>query len=475
MRLSELWRVIRARKWRFLIVLGSVIAFAVLITLIIPVSFQATASVVIDSKPDPVTGMTAPGELQSSNLSTQIEIIQSPRVAAKVVDNLHLDQNPQMVEKYREATDGQGSIHDWIVGLLLSKLTVEPSHQSNVVDIRFAAPDPQFAAIVANAFAAAYMETDFELNMDPTGRASGWFDKQLVELKGNLQAAQEKLSKYQQQHSVVGNDDRLDVENGKLVEITNQLVLAQSSMSDAQTRQRQMNQAFKKGQLEELPDLLGNSLLQSMKADIVRAEGHLSEATQKYGKNHPQYRSAAAELQTLRTKYDAQIHTATGAIDQAAQISVQRVVQIRGQVEQQKQRILGLRQERDTVSVLQRDVENAQHAYEVLTSRATEVRLQSQLNQSKAAVLDTARPPLGPYRPKPALNLALALVFGTLLAAAMCSAAEVTDPRLRALDGLTEVVGVPILARVPGGRRSRRRIKRSKTTFVLPAPATGRG
>jgi len=309
--------------------------------------------------------------------------------------------------------------------------------------------------------------------MDPSGRESGWFDKQLVELKGNLKGAQERLSKYQQQHNVVGNDDRLDVENGKLVELTNQLVLAQAAMSDAQTRQHQMSQALKKGQLEQLPDILGNSLLQSMKADMVRAEGHLSEAAQKYGKNHPQYRSAVAELQTLRAKYEAEIKTATGAIEQGAQISVQRVADLRGQVDQQKKRILSFKQDRDTVTVLQRDVDNAQHAYEVLTGRATEVRLQSQLNQSKAAILDTARPPMAPYRPKPVLNLALALVFGTLLAAALCSAAEVKDPRLRDVDGLTEVVGLPILGRVPVGRR-RRFLKRSKPALLLPAPAGGR-
>src|SRR5579871_5677258 len=120
MRLGEFWRVIRARKWRFMLVLGSVLAFAVLITLLIPAAFRATASVVVEGRPDPITGAVAPGELQSANLTTQIEIISSPRVAAKVVDSLHLDQNPEIVEKYREATDGQGSIHDWIVGLLLS-------------------------------------------------------------------------------------------------------------------------------------------------------------------------------------------------------------------------------------------------------------------------------------------------------------------------------------------------------------------
>jgi succinoglycan biosynthesis transport protein ExoP len=471
MRLAELWRVIRARKWRFLAILGSVLLFAILLTLYIPDAYLGTASMVLDYKgTDPVTGTTSPGELMPINLATQIEIINSPRVAGKVVDRLHLERNPAILEKYRES--GQGSIHDWITAKLQEKLTVEPSHQSNVIDIGFSAPDPQFAALVANAFAAAYMETDFELSMDPAGRQTGWFDKQLQTLKSDLQAAQERLMKFQQKHNVVGNDDKVDVEDGRLVELTNQLVLAQSVMSDTQTRQHQMKEALKKGQLEQLPDILGNGLLQSMKADIVRAEGKLSEVAQKYGKNHPQHQSAVAELQTLKAKFNAEIETATGAIDQSAQIAAQRVVEVQQLVEQQKKRILTMRQERDNVTVLQREVDVAQHAYDALSSRATEIRLQSQLNQSSVAILDTATAPLHPYRPKPVLNIALALVFGSLLAAVLCSSAEVKDPRLRETAGLLEVVGLPVLVRIPAKRR-RKLPWRSRAALTLPAPAGG--
>jgi polysaccharide biosynthesis transport protein len=471
MRLAELWRAIRARKWRFLTVLVSVLLLATLVTVCIPETYLGTASVVIDNKAtDPLTGATAPGELLPINLSTQIEIINSPRVAGKVVDRLRLDHNPAIVEKYRES--GEGSIHEWVISKLQEKLTVEPSHQSNVIDISFSAPDPQFAAAVANAFAAAYMETDFELSMDPAGRQTGWFDKQLAALKSSLQAAQERQAKFQQKHNVVGNDDRVDVEDGKLIELSNQLVLAQSAMSDTQTRQRQMSQAFKKGQIEQLPDILGNSLLQSMKADIVRAEGKLSEVAQKYGKNHPQYQSAVAELQTLKARFNAEVQTATGAIDQAAQMAVHRVTEVQQLVEQQKEHILELRQERDNVTLLQREVDVAQHAYDALAARATEIRLQSQLNQSTVAVLDTAAVPIRPYRPKPVLNLALALVFGMLLAAASCSSAEVKDPRLRQTAGLLEVVGLPVLVRIPAKRR-RRLPWRSGTVVSLPAPARG--
>jgi succinoglycan biosynthesis transport protein ExoP len=255
--------------------------------------------------------------------------------------------------------------------------------------------------------------------------------------------------------------------------LTNQFLLAQSVLSDAQTRQRQMNQAFKKGELEQLPDILGNGLLQNMKADIVRSESTMSEVAQKYGKNHPQYKSAAAELQTLKAKFASEIQTATGSINQAAQIAAQRVTEVQQLVDQQKKRILQMRQERDNVTVLQREVDVAQRNYDALSGRATEIRLRSQLNQSTVAVLDTAAVPMHPYRPKPVLNLALALVFGSLLAASMCSSAELRDPRLREATGLLEVAGLPLLGRIPTKPRRRLLHRRPRNTLVLPAPARG--
>jgi polysaccharide biosynthesis transport protein len=457
MRLSELWRVLRARKLRFLLIFGTMVLLAVGVTLILPQTYLGVASVVIDTKgTDPVTGGIAPGELLPSNLQTQLDI------------------DPVMIQKFQDATEGQGSIRDWLAARLLGKLTAEPAHQDNVVNITFAAPDPQFAADVANAFADAYMQTDFELNMDPAGRQASWFDQQLRQLKKDLEEAKERLSQYQQKKNIVAEDDRLDVESAKLVELTNQLVLAQAAMSDAQTRQRQMTQAVKKGELEQLPDILGNSLLQSMKADLARAEAHLAQVAKRYDRNHPDYQSAAAEVQTLKSKLAGELEVATGSINQTAQIAVQRVSEVQQQVDQQKQHILQLKQEHDRASVLQRDVEIAQHAYDAASNRAGEVRLQSQLNQSTVAVLNTASPASKPARPIMALNVAVGIFLGLMLATSMCCAAEVRDPRLRDIRGLSEVIGLAVLTEIPRAP-SRRKLRRRNRIFeaqppVLPAP-----
>lgn len=56
--------------------------------------------------------------------------------------------------------NGVGDIKDWIADLLIKNLEVTPSRESSLIDVAFTAVDPQFAALVANAFAEEFIRTE---------------------------------------------------------------------------------------------------------------------------------------------------------------------------------------------------------------------------------------------------------------------------------------------------------------------------
>ena len=72
----------------------------------------------------------------------------------------------------------------------------------------------------------------------------------------------QSLSEYQQSEGLVATDERLDVETARLEEISKQLTETQRTAQDAQASLAQANQAMRSGRLQELPDILSNSLLQ---------------------------------------------------------------------------------------------------------------------------------------------------------------------------------------------------------------------
>ena len=127
-------------------------------------------------------------------------------------------------------------------------------------------------------------------------------------------------------------------------------------------------------------------------------------------------------------------------------------------VDQQKARVLELNQQRDTLSVLTRDVENARAAYDGALQRKEHVRLESEINQTDIAVLDPAVPPLEPAFPLVTLNLILAAVLGGLLGIGTALLVEVGDRRVRVAEDLAKASGSPVLAVLKrAGRRERRR------------------
>jgi chain length determinant protein EpsF len=468
-------RVLRARRRLFWGIWGGMVALAVVLFFVLPKTWQGEVAVVVDSKvTDPITGLVMPEVLLTANLATQMEIIHSRNVALKVIDKLHLANSPQVQEDFREDTDGEGSIREWLADRLLKHLDAKPSHLSNVINIRFDAPDPGVAAALANAFGDAYIETSLELSADPAKRQAGWFDAQMGELRAGVEAAQRRLSEYQQKEGLLGTaDDHLDVESAKLVELTSQLVTAQASMYDGRTRLNQVEEALTRGSLEQLPDVIGNPVLQSMKVDLNRAQGNLAQVEQRYGRNHPQYISSAAQVRSLQSKLTAEIQVAKGSIAQSAQIAERRASELQAAVDAQKSRILDLKRRHDQLDVLNHDVATAQHAYDAAAQRASEVRLQGRLDQSNIAILNPAFPPMKPWRPKLWLNLLIGVVLGTAFAVSAVLGAELRNRRVRSREDLLNSAGVLVLAEMPrlASRPRRRALRgRARRAKQLKAP-----
>ena len=89
----------------------AVVALGILFTIFATRLWTASATVVVDEKADPIAGVVYQTQLQSGYIATQVDIISSERVAERVVKLLKLDQSPEFIEKWRDATDGNRPGH----------------------------------------------------------------------------------------------------------------------------------------------------------------------------------------------------------------------------------------------------------------------------------------------------------------------------------------------------------------------------
>lgn len=455
MTLSQFLLIVRARYRIALLVLLLTVAAAVVATMLSPKTYKATTALVLNYKgSDPVTGQAMASQLLPGYMATQIEIVGSMRVARIVVDALKLAQGDAVKQRFLAATDGVGDLRDWLASGLLSKLEVMPARESSVLQISYTGREPHLAAQVANAFASAYQQTSVLLKVEPSQRTSVYFNGQVKQLRDTLEVAQQRLSKYQQDNGIVSTDKTLDVESVRLNELSSQAVAAQGQAMEASARQRQAQG----GAGAQSPDVANNPLIQNLKMGLGNAESKFSEVAQRLDKNHPQYQSAKAEVDQLRADLNAQIKVTSNAVSANAAILQQRGSEAGAALQGQKNKVLRMNRTRDEMTVLGKEVDSAQRAYDTVAQRLTLTNIEAQANQSDVAVLTPALAPLKPSGPKVLLNIAIGLAAGALLGLGGALMLELFDRRVRSARDLRDTAGLAVLGivkRAPGAHPPR--------------------
>lgn len=454
MNTSQLLLILHARRGVILITLLLTVFATLVASLLMPKTFKATATLVLNYKGvDPVTGLTLPSQLMPGYMATQVDVISSKSVARNVVDELKLADDPEVQEKFASEQNDGVDIRDWQAEKLLKRLTVEPSRESGVIGISYKGPDPKRAAEIANTFASEYQKTSIQLKAEPLRKVSTYFTQQVTVLRENLEAAQSKLSKAQQDKGIVNIDSRLDVESARLNDLSNQLVSIQARLAEARSRRQQVAGSDS----SDSPDVINNPLVQTLKASIASVEGKLAQLGQNVTPDYPPYAAAKAELDRLRAELNRHTRAVSNSVSNNAAVLERQESDVRNALLAQRNKVLELNRERDQLSVLARDVDSAQRAYDATMQRFNQTNLESQANQTDVAVLTRATPPVDMHSPKILLNLLLSVFLGTMLGVGFGLLAEKTDPRVRSETDLVAALQAPVLGtirwRTPGPRR----------------------
>ena len=453
MSLNQILFILRAR-WRVVFgVFGAVLFLVIGVSLAWPRQYTASSSLVVDAKSDPIAGGAGAGavseQLLASYVNTQSDVIASRRVAQRVVKMLKLDADPALVQRWRSATKGVGDFNVWLADYLVyRRLTVapvhdSPTHASNVIEISVSWPNAELAAALANAFAQAAIETNIELKVEPAKLYTNWFNQRARALRDDLVAKQKRLSDFQNSTGLVATDEKLDVENARLTELSTQLVAIQGLRQESQSRQKGVG-----GNIESLPEVLQSPVIQALKADLSQAEAKIPDIAARLGKNHPDYQAAVAEIANLRQRIARESANIAASLGNTTQVNLRRESDVRQALEAQKAKVLDLKHAHDQASILQSDVNAAQRDFEAVSERLAQSSLESQTSQTNVVQLTTATAPLSPSSPRLLLNALLGFFLGGVFGVGAALFLEVLHPRIRLDEDLHNLLGVPILGKI---------------------------
>jgi chain length determinant protein EpsF len=443
MDLRVMLAVLYRRRWLVLTLFTAAVICAIAATFVMPRQFKATSVVVIDNKADPLVGAADPEQSLPSYLATQLDIAGSLSVAERAVRLLKLDEDPSLKAEWQKNTEGRGDFLSSLADSMRKQISITPARDSNVIEITATYPNAQFAAKLANAYARAYIDATLDLKIEPAKQNAAWFDQRSRELRATLEEKQKLLADYRTETGITDTDDHSDLEMTRLSEVSSTLTKLESQRQDAEAVERQIESDPANSE-----QALHDPSIASLKANLATVETKLRSAALTMGVNNPAYQSLKAEAQSASDALAAETARLVDAARASVAVYASQEAQTRADLERQKKEVLDLRIKRDRVSLLQKDVADAQRSLDEISQRLSLTNLQSQMQQTNVILLSGATEPAAPSAPRPLVNLLVGIFMGLVLGFGVPIAFELASPRIRTSEQMARLLSVPLLSEI---------------------------
>lgn len=382
---------------------------------------------------------------------TQYQLIKSTSVAQKVVRMLSLESTYESYFKGEKITpDGGRSKADILADIVSGSIVVSPVKNSKIVNLSFMSTNPDFAALIANSVARAYIEEILEMRMTSSRYSIEWMTKKAEEEKAKLEKSEKVLQEYMRANNIVTLQDKVALTPEKLSELNTQLVRAE-------TKRKELEALYNKvtglsGNLrdaETIPAVSSEPTIQSLRSQILKAEQNIEELSKKFGKKHPSMIKAEEELRVLQQKRDQEIRRVIGSIRTEYDLARSNESSLRRMFSGTKAEAMDLNEKFIQYGVLSREVDTNRQLYDALIKRMKEQSVTEEIQSVNVWVVEKAEKPSSPVKPRKSLNILLGIIVGLFGGIGLAFFIEYLDNTVKTPEDAEARLGVPVLGIVP--------------------------
>lgn len=448
--LRDYMRVLHKNRWMIAAVVAVMVTFVTITTLRTKPVYEATTRLEINGETPDLANLrelfwTMPTDEEF--LQTQVRILQSDELAMQTVRSLRLHERPEFAVRPpgRANTPFTPAEEVMTIGAFQAGLKVQWLRSSRLVDVSYEHTDPSLAASIANTLAENYIENNFRKKYESTMQAQEWMAGQLRELKQKMEQSHEALVTYERENQIFSLSEGQNVTIQKLGELSRELTLAESERI---ARESQV-QLLKSRRLEDLPAVAQNGLIQSLQQRMAQLRDQYAEMRTTFGPNYPKVAQLESQMAEAEAALEREKRQVANRIESEYQAALQRERLLRKAVEEQKAEANVMNTRLVEYNLLKREYETNQQLYESLLQRLKEAGVSASLRSNNIHVVDRARPPLAPIRPRKELNIFLSAVVGLVLGCVLALFNEYMDSSVKTPEEVEQLVNVPALGIVP--------------------------
>lgn len=476
------WRVIQKRRWTILTIFFMLFTLVLLWTLKQKPIYGAKVLLEIEKENPGLATVQELFELDAVSdtyLQTQYKILGSESLARRVIDQLRLDKlaefNPpqpwwSLGEKKTAAAptlvvgtsepEQDPAAYQAVLQRFQDRLAVAPVKYSRLVVVHFESEDPALAAQATNTLAANYIEQNLEARWEASQKASEWLSQQLTGLKAKLEQSEEELQTYAHEHGLLflqnQQGENENIVNQRLRQLQEQLTQAEADRYQKEA----LYQLLAQGNYASLPGIHDNTVMQTLTVQLAELQREHAQLTTTFTSQYPRVEQLENQIQEVQSVLEQERNKAAERIRKEYEAAKQREEFLRQAFQRQEEQANLIAEKSVQYSILQREVETSKQLYEGLLQRLKEAGVSAGLKASNIRIVDSARPPEEPDKPKVLLNLVLGFLLGLGLGVGAAFLQEYLDNTLKTPEDVERFLHVPALALIPSveslsGRRGR--------------------
>ena len=468
--LRDYWRIMQKQKWLIMAVCGSIIFATALFTLTRTPFYTARTTVLIERQSPNVLDIRsalseslAPDEYDY--YKTQYRILKSRALVAQVIREQGLERSLfakkekgfiskllASVKALFPATSAQNrgaNLHgvksEFINTYVEKMLAIQPIRGTRLVEITITTPDPDLSARIVNVHSSVYIRKGIELRTHTNEEAQRFLEEKLVELKERVRKSEAALNQYRRDEGVISLDDKENIVVERLSDLNMRLTEAEAERIGLEAQ----SYIIRNRDYNQLPDVINNPLIQTLKEQQTRRESEHALLLQKFKSGYSEVAQLKAQIDETKTRLAREVERIVASVEAAYLTAAKKEEELRAKMEEQKAATLGLKDASVGYAILDREVDTNRQLYDSVLQRMKEMGVAAELRTSNVSVIDEAESPLTPSSPRIMFSLLLGACLGLMLGVGSAFCVEYLDTSLKTPEEVEQYLHVSSLGVIP--------------------------
>lgn len=408
---------------------------------------------------------------QETMIKNQVEIIKSRTLAESVLQALLSSPFKKVWEEEVLRKRAEKVNTNDMVLILQENTKVVPLKETDIVQVKVTAPNPDLAAFLANTIAQEYYRQSLQISRGEITEVRQFLEEQLTNTQKELQQAEEALRIYKENEKVAALPEETE-------ELVKQLASFESLYNEAKTElesnQRRLsymrNQLTeRKGRLVEDISQISSPLIIQLRKEMANLEGmKAGYIAQGFLEGHPKMEEITNRIKDIKQKlvketselvsrelassdplgYSQELVDKILSLDIEIQSLTAKTEALKNIVDSYADNLNTLPEKSLRLARLERNAKVGENIFLMLKEKYEESKINEAGQIGNVRIIDKALPPVDPIKPKKKINLLLGALLGLGFGLGMAFFVERLDNSLKSIEDV-EATGLSILGSIP--------------------------